>query len=122
MPFYEQLETLKNVQLETTIYLTRSSKLSASDQDSEDEKQSRESDSLDIVHIKSCLSHINFVEFKPRVDDIVRCDIEEASEAIIIVYCGHPMLVDEVSYAVVQSLAQNKDKLIHFYEALQVWA
>ncbi|KAG7191452.1 uncharacterized protein KQ657_003128 [Scheffersomyces spartinae] len=127
MWFYEQLEALKDVQVETTIYLTKPSQTLAhfdSNKDTDDddaEKKSRESVSLDIAHLKSCLSHINFVEGKPLVDDIIRNDLEETSKSVAFVACGHPMMVDDARYALVQSLTQNKGKRVDFYEALQVW-
>lgn len=125
--FYDQLEALKKVPVETTIYLTRPSKSSVKKDSSKDseslaEKKSEQSEMIDVLLLKSNLDHITFVEGRPEVEDIIAQDIAEASKSIGFVTCGHPKMVDDIRYCVAQSLTQHKGKRIDFHEMLQVWA
>lgn len=70
--------------------------------------------------IKSELSHITFMEGRPCMDEIVKEEVEESLGSTAFVTCGHPVMVDDLRYAVSQNL--HPSKRVDFFEQLQVWA
>lgn len=72
--------------------------------------------------IKSELSHITFQEGRPSVEKMVEEEIRESNGSIAFVTCGHPVMVDDLRYAVAHNLDKSDGKRVEFYEQLQVWA
>jgi len=102
---------------------------SVSDTDSCKEKSSSEDGSnaevLDkntiIEIVKSELSHINFIEGRPSMEDIVVQEIKESNGSVAFVTCGHPVMVDDLRRSVVRNLNKSDGKRVDYFEQLQVW-
>ncbi|RCK57729.1 putative ferric reductase transmembrane component [Candida viswanathii] len=118
--FQEELESLKDTNIQATIYVTKpelgmlphgDKKIETKDT-TDDERES----------IKSKLSHIDFREGRPSIQDIVVDEIRESSGSTAFVTCGHPAMVDELRYFVAQNVDNPYHKRVDFYEQLQVWA
>lgn len=75
-----------------------------------------------ISKIKAELPHIEFKEGRPTIESIVELEIAESPGSTAFVACGHPRMVDDVRYSVVQNVDNKERKRVDFYEALQVWA
>lgn len=71
--------------------------------------------------IKAELSHIKFEEGRPNIQQIVKDEVEESIGSTAFITCGHPVMVDDLRYAVSTNL-NNGGKRVDFYEQLQVWA
>lgn len=71
--------------------------------------------------IKAELSHITFKEGRPDMEQIVKEEVAESLGSTAFITCGHPVMVDDLRYAVSQSL-DNGGKRVDFFEQLQVWA
>ncbi|KAK6458023.1 FAD-binding domain-containing protein [Scheffersomyces xylosifermentans] len=84
--------------------------------------EEEEAKSAIISIIKQELSHVKFVETRPAVEDIIKTEIEESPGSVAFVACGHPAMVDDVRYSVVQNIENPEHKRIEFFEQLQVWA
>lgn len=67
------------------------------------------------------LSHITFMYGRQSMDGLVQREIEQSPGSIAFVTCGHPNMVDDLRYAVVNQLDTTK-KRMEFFEQLQVWA
>ncbi|RCK66293.1 putative ferric reductase transmembrane component [Candida viswanathii] len=118
--FQEELEALESTNIQTTIYITKPALNLISDDD-------KKSDSKDVTDddresIKSKLSHIEFRESRPLIEDIVVDEIKESRGSVAFVACGHPAMVDEVRYFTAHNLRNPDHKRVDFYEQLQVWA
>ncbi|CUM64451.1 uncharacterized protein PRCAT00002055001 [Priceomyces carsonii] len=145
--FYDELKHLKDTKVQITIYVTRPAQVGAleyfkaiiSDQSSneledkekdlkcENEKEydlSSSDPSTNLAYIeaiKADLSHVTFMEGRPSIDKIVEDEVTEADGSIAFVTCGHPVMVDDLRYAVIQNLDKCKYR-VEFFELLQVWA
>ncbi|KAK6465102.1 ferric reductase NAD binding domain-containing protein [Scheffersomyces coipomensis] len=129
---------INNVEYNEVIKL--SSRISQSENDSTEEVDKKEkskyvhektevefepSDSeanSNIGAIKSEFSHIEFREGRPTIEDIVDSEVKESNGSIAFVTCGHPMMVDEVRYSVIEQVDKSDGKRIEYFEQLQVWA
>ncbi|KAI3405750.2 hypothetical protein KGF56_001357 [Candida oxycetoniae] len=150
--FYEELMSLKNTSIETTIYVTQPSchdyvenfayKLTAMDEISEKsadccEKQSsiKEVTKLEessceeksnkhsiIESTKRELSHISFKEGRPDIAEIVPQEICESNGSVAFVTCGHSVMVDQIRYYCSENVDNKERKRVDFYEQVQVWA
>ncbi|KAG7663950.1 uncharacterized protein J8A68_002511 [[Candida] subhashii] len=141
--FYEQLVSLKNVNIETTIYVTKPnnlvcveefrSRFASSDISSEDTSEKNSSrEKLDTCDdqekerilelVKSELSHIQFKEGRPNIEELVRDEVNHSAGSIGFVTCGHPIMVDELRYYCAQNISNPNKNRVDFYEQLQVWA
>lgn len=133
----KELQLLASTKIQTTVYVTRPETtraqlafLGSESRDSSiDEKRSSlcscsENESCEkdnLGHkIKQFFAHITFTLGRPRVEDIIDAEIEEATESAAFVTCGHPSLVDDIRAGVVSRIDTTK-KRIDFFEQLQVW-
>ncbi|RCK65214.1 putative ferric reductase transmembrane component [Candida viswanathii] len=119
--FHEELEALKDTNIQTTLYVTRP-ELSSSDTNSEEKKMDYKVSESGSESIKSGLSHIEFKEGRPCIADIVNDEVKESPGSVAFVTCGHPVMVDEVRYYACQNIGNSEGKRVDFYEQLQVWA
>ncbi|RCK62988.1 putative ferric reductase transmembrane component [Candida viswanathii] len=118
--FQEELESLKDTNIQTTIYVTRPVLNLHSDEDKKIEAKDSTDD--DSESIKSRLAHIEFIEGRPSIEEMVVDEINESSGSVAFVTCGHPAMVDEVRYFTAHNLRNPDHKRVDFYEQLQVWA
>lgn len=139
--FYQELKYLKNTNIETTIYVTRPDSLSELEQlekclvgnenTTEEEELKKdikdlsgdETNSFDssvISTIKNELSHITFLEGRPSMEDYVEKEITSSDGTIAFTTCGHPIMVDDIRYYVVNNLDKSPYR-VEFFEQLQVW-
>ncbi|KAG7665914.1 uncharacterized protein J8A68_000537 [[Candida] subhashii] len=141
--FYDELTSLKNVNIQTTIYVTKpdslacieefssrfsgseSGSFTGSEKDSSKENGEFISDNekVEIVErIKRDLSHIEFKDGRPNIEQLVAEGVNQSPGSTSFVACGHPAMVDEVRYSCVQNISNEGKKRVDFYEQLQVWA
>ena len=118
--FHEELAALKNTNIQTTLYVTRPEVSSSSDVDKK--LEDKESNDEDKESIRSGLSHIEFKEGRPSVEDIVADNVAESSGSVAFVTCGHPVMVDEIRYYSCHQIGNAEHKRVDFYEQLQIWA
>lgn len=119
--FHEELEALKNTNIQTTLYVTRP-EISSSDVNSEDKKIETKDSEVGSESIKSRLSHIKFKEGRPSIESIVADEVNESNGSVAFVTCGHPVMVDEIRYYACQQIGNVEHKRVDFYEQLQIWA
>lgn len=145
--FFEELKRLQDTKVQTTVYVTRpdltseidffENIISSDSSSNELEKKStneevkdKELDSYDrekpynngiINAIKSELSHINFQEGRPSMESMVEKEVTETDGSLAFVTCGHPVMVDDIRYSVIQNLDKTKYR-VEYFEQLQVWA
>lgn len=74
-----------------------------------------------VATIKTTLKHITFIEGRPSIEQYVGQEIDETNGSVAFVTCGHPLMVDDVRYAVIDNLDKTKYR-VEFFEQLQVWA
>lgn len=86
---------------------------------SSSEKESLDTDLL-MEKVKAFFPHIRFVEKRPPVDDIIEQELEETTESVAFVTCGHPAMVDDIRAGVVSRI-DSTTKRIDFFEQLQIW-
>ncbi|EGW35465.1 uncharacterized protein SPAPADRAFT_48455 [Spathaspora passalidarum NRRL Y-27907] len=147
--FYDELVKLKNVNIETTIYVTRPdnkfstvnafNKTESSQEgsikseyeetksqtsDGEENKSQTYNSEVAVNKLKSKgeLAHIHFEEGRPNIEEIIRQEIKESPGSVSFVACGHPIMVDEVRYQTCKNIDNREKKRVDFYEQLQVWA
>lgn len=68
------------------------------------------------------LSHVHFREGRPKINTIIKEEIEDAQGSICFVTCGHPAMVDDIRAEVVGTIGKYKEKRIDYYEQLIGWA
>lgn len=144
--FYQELKTLNNTNINTTIYITKPDETSGfhhlktlSDNESSslniekeevnindnEDKEKKGSDSESVYSlvdsIKCELSHIDFREGRPKVEDLIKQEISNSDGSTAFITCGHPVMVDEVRYSVASNLHLSKHR-VEYFEQLQVWA
>ena len=118
--FEDELQTLVNSGIQTTVYVTQRNAISSSS----DEKKVESNDipEEEEASIKSKLTHIEFNKGRPSIEEIVVDEIKESSGSVAFVTCGHPAMVDEVRYFASHNISNPEHKRVDFYEKLQVWA
>lgn len=90
---------------------------------SDDESEDQADLQIRVVNqIKAELSHIQFKEGRPDMEELVKQEVEESNGSVAFVTCGHPVMVDDLRYSVVQNLDNPDGKRLDFFEQLQVWA
>ncbi|EAZ63877.2 Ferric reductase, NADH/NADPH oxidase transmembrane component (6 domains) [Scheffersomyces stipitis CBS 6054] len=146
--FHDELLELKKTKIQTTVIVTKpesqrpaelkrlfshspQEKLDLVDDkkdtiDSENEKVSgsnSENVSNDeiVSTIQGSLGHITFKTGRPNMEELVQDEIKESSGSTAFVACGHPLMVDDIRYAVVQNLDNSEKKRVEFFEQLQIW-
>lgn len=131
--FSDELEALKNTKIETSVYVSRPSEtvqyyefekdLSSVEKD---EKKSLDNSSIEkpsnIEVLKNKFSHINFIEARPSVDEIIEEEIKESNGSIAFVTCGAPAMMDDIRHSITSQLGDSPNKRIDIFEALQLWA
>ncbi|KAL6452287.1 CFL1 Probable ferric reductase transmembrane component [Candida maltosa Xu316] len=135
--FYEELRALRNTNIQTTsnamsIELTdrkfdhkstdstgESKTLGSLDYKSYEPKGEFKDDFDDMKHE---LSHIEFRDGRPDIQEIVAIEVDECQNSVSFVTCGHPVMVDDLRYAVAKNVVNPGNKRVDFYEMLQVWA
>lgn len=128
---WKELDALKNTKINATIYITRPEvgdvsvilgHLEAKEDSSLDEKDLVSNDTEDIVDLlRTNFPHVRFETGRPLMENIVDEETEEASGSAAFITCGHPIMVDDLRYAVVKKI-DNTEKRVDFFEQLQVWA
>ncbi|KAJ8138919.1 hypothetical protein OY671_007868, partial [Metschnikowia pulcherrima] len=87
-----------------------------------EEKDSLTKEGRGIVEIlNEHFPHVTFKYGRPSMDAIVDEETEEAANSAAFITCGHPVMVDDLRYAVVQKIDKT-EKRVDFFEQLQVWA
>ncbi|KAF6066636.1 Ferric reductase NAD binding domain family protein [Candida albicans] len=137
--FYQELVNLKDLDIDTTIYVTRPEsqailsgdihekpkkdgvKVSVNKVDGEEEEEDSESDGM-IDNIKSELDHIQFHEGRPNIEFLVDRFVEQSNGSIAFVACAHHSMVDEIRYYCAHKIDNPEKKRVDFYEQVQVWA
>lgn len=71
--------------------------------------------------LKSQLSHIDFQEGRPNIEQIVEQEISNTDGSLAFVTCGHPVMVDDIRYSTVRNMHKSKYRT-EYFEQLQVWA
>lgn len=147
--FYEELLSLKDTSIETTIYVTKPNSLEHLEEfdlrfpeqgvdehtsllsqktygSTENEGLTNSSNlesSSDIIRkIKEELNFVTFKEGRPSMDEIVKTSIKESSGSVAYITCGHPVMVDDLRHSVVCNINNPERKRIDYFEQLQVWA
>ncbi|EGW35468.1 uncharacterized protein SPAPADRAFT_48458 [Spathaspora passalidarum NRRL Y-27907] len=133
--FHDELVRLKNTNIETTIYVTKTDKnfdnmnefisensKEGSVKSSEVEKSESLQTTDAVEQLKEELSHVCFEEGRPNIEQIIQDEIKESSGSISFVACGHPVMVDEVRYYSCKNIDNAEKKRVDFYEQLQIWA
>ncbi|OBA20915.1 hypothetical protein METBIDRAFT_68849 [Metschnikowia bicuspidata var. bicuspidata NRRL YB-4993] len=129
---WEELSSLKNTKVEATVYITRPEggnddvllqrMTCRSESSSTDEKESLSKEGMDIFdRLRQHFPHVTFKSGRPLMDAIVDKETEEAAGSAAFITCGHPIMVDDLRYAVVQKIDKT-EKRVDFFEQLQVWA
>lgn len=149
--FVNELKLMLTLPVKTTIYITRpdmqdgieelhsalhkdsmekvphstssSKSVHSTDKDEEQElKVKVETDGIEIMeHLRLALPHVQVLEGRPELSQLIHKDVEEATSSAAFVTCGHPAMVDDVRYTVLQAMDKT-EKRIDFYDQLQVWA
>lgn len=138
--FYDELKSLQNTKIQTTIYITRPrtneginllSKTLAYELINDEEKmkhtfgEKASSEELSNTHIKDLMAEefpsISFEYVRPTIDEIISQEIKESLGSTAFIACGHAAMVDDVRYSVVDNIGKTGGKRIDFYEQLQVW-
>lgn len=128
--FYDELISLKDTPVEVEIYVTRpvrrlslgGDKLALLHNTYTHALYLSVSTTIDPVEqLKKDLEHVEFHEGRPDISQIVTSSIKESSGSVAFVTCGHPVMVDDLRYEVVQNIGKDH-KRVDFFEQLQVWA
>ncbi|RCK54922.1 putative ferric reductase transmembrane component [Candida viswanathii] len=144
--FYDELKALKDSNIETTVYITKPDSAANFDDyhDKSSEKcdssmkekythyiqtevsdfgpGSSDSDSVVLSAVKRDLSNVHFREGRPDIQEIVAIEVDECQKSVAFVACGHPIMVDDIRYAVARNVTNAGNKRVDYYEQLQVWA
>ncbi|GEQ68742.1 hypothetical protein JCM33374_g2410 [Metschnikowia sp. JCM 33374] len=128
---WEELHSLKNTKVQTTVYITRPEggdegvlveRMLTREESSSEEKDIASKEGRDIIELlNEYFPHVTFKCGRPSMDSIVNEETEEACKSAAFITCGHPIMVDDLRYAVVQKIDQT-EKRVDFFEQLQVWA
>lgn len=128
---WKELHAIKNTKIQMTIYITRPDasdadnlleKMNSADGSLSDEKEISPKKEGDILSmLREHFTHIQFKEGRPLMDALVKEEADLAEKSAAFVTCGHPIMVDDLRYAVVLNIDKS-DKRLDFYEQLQVWA
>lgn len=145
--FVDEINSLRSLPVETSIYITRpemqdsieeldralmrietaeslspSKSTQSAEKDEKDLEIKVETEGTEMIErIRRALPHVEIHEGRPDLDQLIRKDVEEAASSAAFVTCGHPAMVDDVRYTVLQAMDKS-DKRIDFYDQLQVWA
>ncbi|KAK6872883.1 Ferric/cupric reductase transmembrane component 1 [Candida tropicalis] len=142
--FYNELRALRNTNIETTVYVTKPDSASSFEDyyekggekedysmkekydqytrtdESDFEPGSSDNDAFSTM--KRDLNNIHFREGRPDIQEIVAIEVDECQKSVAFVACGHPLMVDDIRYAVTKNITNAGNKRVDYYEQLQVWA
>lgn len=128
--FWEELQALKNSKVQTTIYITRPEltadelveMLDLSSSNSENKVSDKDEKDEDLfARVEEEFPHFEIKAGRPDLKQLVQTEIADCANSVAFVTCGHPALVDDLHYNVVQQLDHTR-KRVDFYEQLQIWA
>lgn len=124
--FRKELLALKDLSIETIIYVTREVLASIVDElflkaDLNSLEKDKEGSLSGLFTLEETFPHIEFRFGRPDLNQLVMEEIAEAANSVAFVTCGHPLLVDDLRYNVVQQI-DHTNKRLDFYEQLQIWA
>lgn len=129
--FYDELNSLREMAIDTEIYVTRpqarltgiASDKSALLENTYSHRVYYMSESVEdpVEELKKDLAHVTFCEGRPDIEKAVARHVDESVGSTCFVTCGHPIMVDEIRYEVVQEVATSR-KRVDYFEQLQVWA
>ncbi|KAF8000665.1 hypothetical protein HF325_004454 [Metschnikowia pulcherrima] len=126
---WDELHALKNTKVQTTIYITQPEanadvlleRMAISDGSSTEEKDSVTKEGKGVLEmLQEYYPHVTFVYGRPLMETIVDEETEEAERSAAFIACGHPAMVDDMRYAVVQKIYRT-EKRVDFFEQMQVW-
>ncbi|KAG7194424.1 uncharacterized protein KQ657_004637 [Scheffersomyces spartinae] len=126
--FYNELQQLSTVNVDTTIYVSDcqcpiNTRFMEKNSDSEEDEKSsgdEKSGSDHVSSLKASLPHIEFVEGRPNAEQIVQNEISQTISPIAFTTCAHPAFVDDVRKAVVNNMDKTKQR-VDLFEEIQVW-
>ncbi|RCK65102.1 putative ferric reductase transmembrane component [Candida viswanathii] len=118
--FEDEFVQLKGSSIQTTIRVTRPETGVPIEETKKFEGKDSTDDDKD--SIKSKLSHIEFKEGRPSIEEIVTDEITVSPGSVAFVVCGHPAMVDEVRYYAAHNVRNSEHKRVDCYQQLQVWA
>lgn len=129
--FYAELCKLKQMGIETIIYVTQphvgltnpivSKNIDSSEDEEEQQEKGAGSESDDYISVlKKDLSHIEFREGRPDVYNIVDESIKEANGPIAFATCAHATMVDDARKSVRDNLQATKYR-VELFEQIQMW-
>lgn len=123
--FTNELQALKQLDIETTIFVTRPAVGDIQEYFNKTDLSSLEKDKegpiSTLAPVEEEFPHIDFRSGRPDLMQILQDEIEEAEKSVAVITCGHPVLVDDLRYNVVKQM-DHTEKRLDFYEQLQVWA
>lgn len=124
--FQKELSALKELAIETVVYITRESLTAVVEElfvntDLSSLEKDKEGSMNGLSTLEETFPHIEFRFGRPDLKQVIVEEISEAANSVAFVTCGHPLLVDDLRYNVVNQI-DHTSKRLDFYEQLQVWA
>lgn len=117
---------LKHLKIETVIYITRAVLTAVADElfhnaDLVSLEKDKEGNLDGLSTLEETFPHIQFQFGRPELKQLIVEEIKNAASSVAFVTCGHPLLVDDLRYYVVEQI-DHTSKRLDFYEQSQVWA
>lgn len=124
--FLKELTALKHLNIETVVYITREVLAAVAEEfflktDLSSLEKDKEGSLNGLSTLEETFPHIEFRFGRPDLKLLIVEEITEAASSVAFVTCGHPLLVDDLRYHVVEQI-DHTSKRLDFYEQLQVWA
>lgn len=124
--FQKELMALKHLKIETVIYITRAVLTAVADElfhnaDLVSLEKDKEGNLDGLSTLEETFPHIQFQFGRPELKQLIVEEIKNAASSVAFVTCGHPLLVDDLRYYVVEQI-DHTSKRLDFYEQSQVWA
>lgn len=123
--FRHELNKLKELKVEVTIYNTESEPTSAEHAtDLTLQRESAVDSNTPLLSTRNTLSELqNFVQVfnrRPKIEKIIRTECR-ASKSLAIVTCGPPKFVDNIRNLTAKQVISNPDHDIEYFEEFQCW-
>lgn len=123
--FTSELQALKSLDISTVICVTRPIAEDAEGLFTHTDLSSLEKDKVadfdPLARVREEFPHIEFRSGRPELSQLIVEEIAEAANSVAFITCGHPVLVDDLRYEVVNQI-DHTNKRLDFYEQLQIWA
>ena len=123
--FTRELHALKELQMETVVYITRQFEVGTAEEffNSSDLslEKDKKSEAEPLSFVQNTFPHIEFRSGRPELEQIIVEELTFSQRSLAIVTCGNPILVDDLRYIVVKHI-DGTEKRLDYYEQLQVWA